>query len=374
MTNARFRLTAMMNRPGRAIHRLAFKKRLFSCLADLLLDGFCLFLPADDGPGIAVSTFAELAQALGPADPLPASALEAQPARVPTSVMRAASRCAVFLLAACLTIPLALHAQVPVFEEMPDGTLRYVTAANDRIPARASFEIAVIETNAPSYRGSADKPMRYYRINRLIELEDELLKPSPDLQGYWYDFLEAKAPELTEDEIEAIARDWWAANRFRAAKHDGRYGLRDATLKEVRAHLLIFRTGNEVQVAAAKQWLMMAQMDGTLDSLAIPPQMRALSPLAHLLARDISEEARLYGGPEAVKMRNTVKRLIVGKLTVEGETGIQHTVLESDIDALLEKFSSDSEERSHAQEALEEWLKQAIDADITQIQMKGREL
>ena len=270
-------------------------------------------------------------------------------------------RCA--LLVACLAIRLPLRAQNPVFQEMPDDTLRYV-AANDRLPARVSFEIALIETNAPSYRASADKLVRYYRVNRLIELEHDLLKPSADLRSYWYDFLEVKAPELTQDEIDAIARDWWAANGFRAVKHGERHGLRDATLNEVRAHLRIFRTGDEAQVAAAKQWLMMAQMAEGWQSLTIPPQMRAFSPLAHLLARDIAEETQLYSGPEVVKMRNAVKRLITGKFIVEGESGIRHAVTERDIDALLDTFSSTPDERTRAQAILEEWLKEAIDADL----------
>lgn len=338
------------------------KLRVQTFVVDLLLDGFCLLLPADNSPGIPVSSFAELAQMMGPPDPLPASDLKVQPDRVPAGVLHAASRAAVFLIAAYLMIGLPLHGQNPVFQEMPDDTLRYA-AVNDRMPARASFEIAVIETNAPSYRASTNKLVRCHRINRLIELEHDRLKSSPDLRRYWYDFLEAKAPELTEDEIDAIARDWWSSNGFRAAKYDERHALQDATLNEVRAHLRLFRTGNEAQVAAAKQWLMMAQMAGGWESFTISPQMRGLSPLSHLLAREISEETQLYTGPEAVKMRNSVKRLITGKLTIEAG-GIQRLVSEADIDALLDRFSSTPDERSRAQGILEEWLKEAIDADL----------
>lgn len=63
-------------------------------------------------------------------------------------------------------------------------------------------------------------------------------------------------------------------------------------------------------------------------------------------------------------MRNAVKRLVTGKLTIVGDAGIQHAVLESDIDTLLDRFSSTLDERTRAQAILEEWLKEAIDVDL----------
>jgi hypothetical protein len=90
-----------------------------------------------------------------------------------------------------------------------------------------------------------------------------------------------------------------------------------------------------------------------------------MSPLAHLLARDIAKEAMVYTAEEAEKLRRTVRSLLADKFTVEGEAGIEHSVASSEVNAVVDALLSGDETRKRdAQELLEEWLKLAIDADL----------
>jgi hypothetical protein len=271
----------------------------------------------------------------------------------------------ILMLALCLAIRLPLYAQKPVFAETPDDLLRFIAAAHPEMPAQTSFDIAVIETNAPDYLVSSDKMRRSRRLDGLITLEVRQLKADPDVRGYWYEFIKAKAPEFTESEIDAIAHEWWSVNGYQAVKHDEHGGSKSASLKEVRAHFQIFRTGNETQVNAAEHWLMMAQMDGHWARFRLPPQVEGISPLANLLARDISKEALIYTGEEGEKLRRTVRSLLADKFAVEGDVGIAHIVSSSDVDALLDGLLSEDEGRERsALELLKEWLKRAIDGDV----------
>ena len=126
------------------------------------------------------------------------------------------SRAAVFLIAVALMMPPALQAQAPVFAETPDRLMSTLTAAHPEVPAQTTNAIAIIETNAPDYLASSDKADRYRRLDGYISLEAWRLKADPDMRGYWYEFIEAKAPELSEDEIDGIARQWWSDNGNRA--------------------------------------------------------------------------------------------------------------------------------------------------------------
>jgi hypothetical protein len=258
-----------------------------------------------------------------------------------------------------------MHGQSPLFADTPDRILRYIIAAHPEMPTQTSFDIAVIETSAPDYFGSSDKGYRYGRVEGLIAIEEEQLKGSPDLRRYWYEFLEAKGPALTESEIDAIARQWWSDNGNRAETHDDRGGSKSASFREVRTHFQIFRTGNEAQVRAARNWLMMAQMGDHWERFRLPPQMQGMSPLAHLLARDIAREATVYTGEQGEKLRRTVRSLLADKFMTEGDAGIAHIASSSDVDAVLDDLLSDNEGRERsAQESLEEWLRRAIDADL----------
>ena len=282
---------------------------------------------------------------------------------------------ACFILGLALTVAIRpqLRAQSPVFADTPDQLLAYIVSAHPELPAQTSVDIAIIETNAPSYLASSDKTRRLYRLNGLIWLEGEQLKANPDLRCCWYEFVEAKAPALTAAEMDAIAQDWWRANGFQAFKHGERGGLYSATFEEVRGHLQIFRTGNEAQVHAAKQWLMMAQAAGGWEALRIPPQMQGLSPVAHLLASDIAQEAAIFAGPEADKLRDTLKSLLVGKFTVTRDDGATLPLSTLDVDALLDTLTSGgAARRARAGEMLEEWLRQAIDADFRRVAQGSR--
>ena len=283
------------------------------------------------------------------------------------------SACCALTFALCFAFFPQLHGQSPVFAGAPDQVLTYIVSAHPELPVQTSYDIAIIETNAPAYLASSDKTQRSYRLNGLIWLESEQLKANPDLRCCWYEFVEAKAPALTRAEMDDIARDWWRANDFKAFKHGERGGLYSATFEEVRAHLQIFRTGNEAQVHAAKQWLMMAQAAGGWENLRIPPQMQGLSPLAHLLASDIAQEAGIYDGPEADKLRNTLKSLLVGKFTVTRDDGATLPVSILDVDALVDALlSKEGARRARAGETLEEWLKEAIDADFKRAAQDSR--
>lgn len=265
----------------------------------------------------------------------------------------------------CLAIHPQLRAQSPAFADAPDHVLTYIVSAHPDLPVQTSLDIAIIETNAPAYLASSDKTQRSYRLHGLIWLEAEQLKANPDLRCCWYEFVEAAAPALTAAKIDAIAQDWWRANGFQAFTHGERGGLYSATFEEVRAHLQIFRTGNEAQVHAAKQWLMMAQAAEGWERLRIPPQMLGLSPLAHLLDGDIAQEAASFVGPEADKLRKRLQSLLVGKFMVTRDDGATLPISTIDVDGLLNALTSgDAARRTHAGEILEEWLKKAIDADL----------
>jgi hypothetical protein len=271
----------------------------------------------------------------------------------------------ILMLALCLAIRLPLYAQNPVFAETPDDLLHFIAAAHPEVPAQTSFDIAVIETNAPDYLVSSDKMRRSRRLDGLMTLEVRQLKADPDVRGYWYEFIKAKAPELTESEINAIAQEWWSVNGYRAVMRDERGDSKSASLKEVRAHFQMLRTGNETQVNAAEHWLMMAQIDGHWARFRLPPQVEGISPLANLLARDISKEAMVYTGEEAEKLRQTVRSLLADKFMVEGDAGIAHIVSSSDVDALLDGLLSENDVlKRSALELLQQWLKRAIDADV----------
>jgi hypothetical protein len=276
------------------------------------------------------------------------------------------SRCAALtLLVLSLGIHIPLYAQAPVFAGVPDKVIHAIIPAHPEIPAQTSFDIAVIETNAPDYFASSDKGFRYGRVEALIAIEAEQLKGSPDLQRDWYEFLEAKSPALTESEIDAIARQWWSDNGNRAETHDDRGRSKSASFTEVRTHFQIFRTGNQAQVRVARNWLMMAQTADHWERFRLPPQMQGMSPLAHLLALDIAKEATVYTGEEGEKLRRTVRSLLADKFTVEGDAGIAHLVSSSDVDAVMDNLLSENEDRKHsAQESLEEWLRRAIDTDL----------
>ncbi|HEY1580462.1 MAG TPA: hypothetical protein VGF82_25655 [Terracidiphilus sp.] len=272
---------------------------------------------------------------------------------------------ALTLLFFSLGIHIPVYAQAPVFAGVPDKVIHTIIPAHPEMPAQTSFDIAVIETNAPDYFASSDKGYRYGRVEGLIAIEEEQLKGSPDLQRYWYEFLEAKGPALTESEIDAIAREWWSDNGYQAEERFERGGSKKASLSEVRARFQIFRTGNEAQIRAARNWLMMAQMGDHWEHFRLPPQMQGMSPLAHLLARDIAKEALIYTGEEGEKLRRTVRSLLADKFMVEGDAGIAHIVSSSDVDAVLDDLLSDNEGgKRSAQESLEEWLRRAIDTDL----------
>lgn len=282
-----------------------------------------------------------------------------------THPLHSPSRAAVFLIAACLTMPPALHAQTSVFAETPDRLMATLTAAHPEMPAQTTNAIAIIETNAPEYLASSDKAYRYRGLDGFISVEAWRLKADPDMRGFWYEFIEAKAPDLTESEIDAIAREWWSDNGNQAEERTERGGSRSASFNEVRRRFQLFRTGNETQTRAAKDWLMMAQMGDHRERLRIPPQMQGMSLLAHLLARDIAQESAAYSGEEAAKFRRTVQSLLADKFMVEGDAGIVHVVSFSDVNALLDNLASEDEPRRNSARALlEDWLKRAIDEDL----------
>src|SRR5215467_8802588 len=134
-----FRATELFSRrlacSARARLRAALL-RLCMPIIDLLLHGFCLLLPADNGPGIPVSNLAEVARALNASGPLLAAPERKPPlpAHGLAHSARAASRCAVFLIAVCLIPQLSLHAQTPAFADLPDEALRYIPAINIDMP------------------------------------------------------------------------------------------------------------------------------------------------------------------------------------------------------------------------------------------------
>jgi hypothetical protein len=283
----------------------------------------------------------------------------------PSHPLHVAGPAAVFLIAVCLMMPTALQAQAPVFAETPDRLMSTLTAAHPEMPAHTTNDIAIIETNAPEYLASSDKADRYRRLDGYITLEAWRLKADPDMRGYWYEFIETKAPDLTESEIDAIAREWWSDNGNRAEERTERGGSRSASFHDVLTRFQVFRTGNETQVRAAKNWLMMAQMGDQGEHLRIPPQMQGMSLLAHLIARDIAQESAAYAGVEAAKFRRTVQSLLADKFMVEGDAGIAHIVSSSDVNALLDDLTSkDEARRSSARALLEDWLKRTIDAGL----------
>lgn len=283
----------------------------------------------------------------------------------PSHAAHSASPAAVFLIAVWLMMPPALQAQASVFAEMPDRLMSTLTAAHPEVPAHTTNDIAIIETNAPEYLASSDKADRYRRLDGYISLEAGRLKADPDMRRYWYEFIEAKAPELTESEIDAIAREWWSDNGNEAEERTERGGSKRASFHDVLTRFQVFRTGNETQVRAAKNWLMMAQMGDHRERLRIPPQMQGMSLLAHLLARDIAQESAAYTGAEATKLRRTAQSLLADKFMGEGDAGIAHIVSSSDVNALLDDLTSGDEARKRSARALlEDWLKQAIDADL----------
>lgn len=281
----------------------------------------------------------------------------------PHPAARVSMRC-VLMLVLCLAVRSPLHAQNPVFAQTPDDLMRVIVAAHPEMPTQTSVDIAVIETNAPEYLASSDKSYRYRRLDALITLEVLQLKANPDLGSFWYEFIEAKAPELTESEIDAIARQWWSDGN-QAMKRDERDRVQSASFQEVRGHFQSFRTGNETQVRAAENWLLMAQIGDHGERLRLPPQVQGISPLAHLLARDIAKEATVYTGEETEKLRRAVRSLLADKFMVEGDAGIAQIVSSSDVDALLDGLLSDDEGRKRsARGLLEQWLRLAIDGDV----------
>jgi hypothetical protein len=102
----------------------------------------------------------------------------------------------IFLL---LTARPLLHAQNPVFAEKPDDAFRTIAGAR--------------------------------RLSIFIDIEQERIKPSPGLRGYWYALVLAKAPMLREDEIGGIAWNWWSAMGERAVKRDAHDIFHDATVE-----------------------------------------------------------------------------------------------------------------------------------------------
>lgn len=291
-----------------------------------------------------------------------------------THPSHSASRATAFLIALCLMAQLPLPAQNPAFAEAPDDLLHSVVAMHPEMPAQTSLDIAIIETNAPEYLASSDKSYRYRRLDALITLEVQQLKPSPYVRSFWYEFIEAKAPELTESEIDAIAHQWWSDNGNQAVKRDERGGSKGASFEEVRTRFRAFRTGNETQVRAAENWLLMAQVGDHWERFSLPPQVQGMSPLAHLLALEIAKEAAVYSGEEAEKLRRTVRSLLADKFMAEGDAGIAHIVSSSDVNAVLDDLTSKDEARKYsAQELLEEWIKRAIDEDLKKDSLRAPE-
>lgn len=296
--------------------------------------------------------------------PLAQKTRDQAPSCTPHPVTRVFMR-RVLMLALCLAVRPPLHAQSPVFVDTPNEVIHFIVASHPEMPARTSMDIAVIEINSPDYLASSDKAYRYRRLDDFITYEAWRLKGEPDMRGQWYEFIEAKAPDLTESEIDAIARQWWSDNGNQAEVHLDRGGWKKAIFSEVRERFQTFRTGNETQVRAAKNWLMMAQMADHWECFTIPPQMQGMSLLAHLLARDIAQEAMAYKGEQAEKLRRTVRSLLADKFKAEGEAGIARIVSSSDVEAILDGLSSgDQSTRRSATERLEEWLKKAVETDL----------
>lgn len=304
--------------------------------------------------------------------PLVQNARNQAPACKPHPPARVFMRC-VLMLALCVAVRSPLYAQNPVFAETPDDLMRFIAAAHPEMPVQTSLGIAIIETNAPEYLASSDKAYRCRRLDGLITLEVRQQKADTDVRGYWYEFIKAKAPELTESEIDAIARQWWSDNGYQAELRDERGVSKSAGFREVRERFQIFRTGTEAQVNAAEHWLTMAQMGDHWERFRLPPQMQGMSPLAHLLALDISKETTVYSGEEAEKLRRTVRSLLADKFTVEGDAGIAHIVSSSDVDAVLDGLLSDDEGRKRsALGLLEQWLQRAIDEDLKRFAQDSR--
>lgn len=80
---------------------------------------------------------------------------------------------ACFILGLVLSVAIRppLRAQSPVFADTPARILRYIVSAHPDLPVQTSIDIAIIETNAPSYLAYSDKTRRSYRLNGLIGLE-----------------------------------------------------------------------------------------------------------------------------------------------------------------------------------------------------------
>jgi hypothetical protein len=274
-------------------------------------------------------------------------------------------RALLFLTVLAVTSTL-LHAQGAVFVDKPEYLTRRLVANHPEIPVQTSCAIAVIEANAPSYISAHDKDARLKRLDWLVTLEYlRLYKPETAFSNGWYEFVAATAPTLLEAEIDAVAQDWWSAMGSRAVKRDEHEVLHEASFEEVRAHFEALRTGNEMEAFAAIVWLIAAEPDKReKHPIRLPPQARDVSPLAHLLARDIAQELPLYTGPEAAKLRSAVKKLLTGRFQIAGDTGIAHVIDERDVDALLDTLSANPEKHARALPMLEDWLTRAIDADL----------
>lgn len=284
---------------------------------------------------------------------------------LPAHALSIASSGALALLATCLLAG-SLHAQSPVFADAPDSILGDLPGLRPDMPVHTLRDIAVIEMNAPSYIYDPEKSARLDRLDWLMTLEHlRIHEPAKAFHHHWYEFVAAKAPTLSEPEMDAIAQDWWSAMGSRAVTLDEHHVWRKATFKEVRAHFQVLRTGNDNQAFAAVVWLISAEpLKRENRTIRLLPQAQNVSPLAHLLARDIAEELTMYTDAETVKLRNAVKRLVTGKFRITDDTGTEHIVTQADVDTLLDAFSTNPEEERRALQILEEWLKRAIDADL----------
>ena len=335
----------------------AVKAGLLNLLIDLLL-GCIGLLIRDDSPGTTVSTFSELAAALAQGDGIPARAepLVSPPARSVARAAHAASRCAVMLFAFSLIAGQGLNAQAapernqanscqdrsvpnqaetpvgPAFIETPDPFMRYLPAAHPETPVPAAQYIAIIESNAPGFRPLGNEPPRKERfewVSLLLTIEYlRINEPAAALRPGWYEFVAAKAPALSQPEMDAIAEDWWSAMGNRAIASEPHGVWRDATWEEVRGHFQTLRTGTAEQASAAKYWLIYAENADFGNNLTLAPEVQGVSPLAVLLARDIEVEARIYAKPGSERLRKVVGCLIAGKFAAaaDGSTGIARTI------------------------------------------------
>jgi len=253
------------------------------------------------------------------------------------------------------------------FCDIPDPFLRYLPAAHPEMPVATSHAIAVIESNAPVFPSPSKREPhaeRYEWISFLLTLEDlRIHAPAEAVQRGWCEFVAAKAPTFSEAEMDAIAQSWWSAMGNRAVAWDAHDALRDASWEEVRTHFQTLKTGTIQQARAAKYWLINAQNPEGRKHLTLPSQLEGVSPLAMRLTHDIELEMRIYAGKHSLeKLRRIVENLIAGKFLDENT---RNGVSAAQVDALLERVASDDrKQKRSAMDQLEQWLKQALEADL----------